>query len=224
MKTLRGSATVADNIYRLLKKEIVTGELKPGALVQEADLARRYEAGRTPVREALKRLQSERLVEAIPRAGYLITPVTTKDVHEVFELRLILETAAARLAAKNASDEALARLRDFAEFEYIYGDRASYQAFLARNTEFHYMVAVNSQNERLAVIVRRLLQDLERLFHLELDVRDSAGEMVEEHKALVAALVERDPEKASSVMAAQIRASMERVLEALVGTEMGFHR
>jgi DNA-binding GntR family transcriptional regulator len=215
----RSSATtMAERAYRAIKEDIVTGVFRPGDLIKEADLAVHYHIGKTPVREALQGLQKEGLVDVIPRAGYIVSAVTTRDVQEVFQLRLILETAAAELAAKNATHEELRRLVDSADFQYTHGDRGSYKSFLTCNTEFHHMVALSSGNERLAQIVLRLLEDLERLFHFELDLRDSAEEMVEEHKALVAALVERDADKARGVMGAQIRRSRDRVLEAIVGS------
>ncbi len=213
--------SLAQQAFRMLKEDILTATFKPGELLVERDLARHYGVGKTPMREALHALQKEGLVDAIPRAGYIVSAITTRDVQELFQLRLILETSAAELAARNTSEQDLQRLRELAGFDYTYGDRASYEAFLNSNTNFHYMVARSSGNQRLAQIVLRLLEDLERLFHLELDIRDSAAEMVNEHIALVAALTNRDPEKARQVMAEQIVKSRDRVLEAIAGPKIG---
>jgi DNA-binding GntR family transcriptional regulator len=169
------------------------------------------------VREALHTLQQDGLVEAVPRAGYIVSAITTRDVNELFQLRLILETAAAELAAQNATREELEQIKQAADFRYVYGEPDSYAEFLSRNTKFHHRVAMASGNERLAEILLRLLEDLERLFNLELDVRDSAEEMVAEHVDLVGALLERDSQKARQIMADQIRSSEQRVLEAIVG-------
>jgi DNA-binding GntR family transcriptional regulator len=213
--------SLAERAYQTLKDAIITGTLRPGELIVERELAHRYQMGKTPIREGLHALQQEGLVEAIPRAGYMVSAITTRDVQELFEVRSILETAAAGLAATSASEEELQRLQESADFKYTHGDWTSYKAFLNANTEFHFKVAQASGNERLAQIVLRLVENLERLFHLELDLRDSAEEMVAEHKALVAALIERDPQKARQVMADQIRASRDRALEAIVSQGAG---
>jgi DNA-binding GntR family transcriptional regulator len=213
--------SLAEQAYQTLKDAIITGTLSPGELIGERELAHRYQLGKTPIREALHALQQEGLVEAIPRAGYMVSTITTRDVQELFEVRSILETAAAGLAATNASKEELQHLRESVDFEYTHGDWASYKAFLNANTEFHYGVAQASGNQHLAKIVLRLLENLERLFHIELDLRDSAAEMQAEHKTLVEALAEGDSEKARQVMAEQIQKSRDRVMEAIVGQELG---
>jgi len=213
--------SLAEQAYQTLKDAIITGTLRPGELIVERELAHRYQMGKTPIREALHALQQEGLVEAIPRAGYMVSAITTRDVQELFEVRSILETAAAGLAATNANEEELQHLWESADFEYTYGDWASYKAFLNANTEFHYRVAQASGNQHLAKIVLRLLENLERLFHIELDLRDSAAEMQAEHRTLVEALAERDSEKARQVMAEQIQKSRDRVMEAIVGQELG---
>jgi len=211
--------SLAEQAYQTVKEAIITGSLRPGELIQERELARRYQLSKTPVREALQALQREGLVEAVPRAGYIVSAMTTRDVQDLFQLRSILETAATELAARNASEEVLKDLRESANFKYIHGDQASYEAFLKLNTEFHHKVAQASGNKRLAQIVLQLVENLERLFHLELDVRDSADEMVAEHKALVSALIDRDSERARQIMADQIQRSRDRVLEAIVKQE-----
>jgi DNA-binding GntR family transcriptional regulator len=210
---------LAEQAYHTIKEAIINGVLRPGELIRERGLARRYQLGKTPVREALQALQQEGLVEAVPRAGYIVSAITTRDVQDLFQLRSILETAAAELAVRNASQETLDDLWKSADFKYIHGDRASYEAFLKLNTEFHYKVAMASGNKRLAQIVLGLVENLERLFHLELDVRDAADEMVAEHKALVSALIDRDLEKTRQVITDQIRKSRDRVLEAILGQE-----
>ena len=114
----------------------------------------------------------------------------------------------------------LRRLSESVDFHYVFGDFDSYRSFLNANTRFHYMVAESSGNGRLAQIIHRLMEDLERLFHLELDVGDSAEEMVDEHKALVSALIQRDPEKARQAMRTQVISSRDRVLKAIAGPKI----
>jgi DNA-binding GntR family transcriptional regulator len=214
-----GARSLARQAYEALKQDILTCELRPGAQIFEGALAARYGMSKTPVREALNLLVQEGLVQVLPRRGYLVAPITLRDVQEVFQLRLLLETAAAELAAVHITEEQLRQLRALVEVRYTYGDRASYARFLRANRAFHVAVAAASGNSRLAAFVERLLEDMERILHLGLDLRDSAEEMAAEHAALVDALLRGDGALARRVVTEQLQNSRKRVLEALVGSE-----
>jgi DNA-binding GntR family transcriptional regulator len=220
MATTRGTGarSLARRAYEALKQDILTCELRPGAQIFEGELAQRYGTSKTPVREALNLLGQEGLVEVLPRRGYLVAPVTLRDVQEVFQLRLLLETAAAELAAEHISEDSLRKLRALVAVRYTYRDRASYSRFLRANRAFHVAVAEASGNQRLALFVGKLLADMERILHLGLDLRDSADEMAAEHGELVDALLRGDAALARRVVTEQLQSSRKRVLEALVGS------
>lgn len=211
--------SLARRAYEALKGDILTCELAPGAQIFEAELAARYGMSKTPVREALNLLGQEGLVQVLPRRGYLVAPVTLRDVQEVFQLRLLLETAAAELAAEHITEEGLRQLKALVAVRYTYRDRASYARFLRANRAFHVAVAEASGNRRLALFVGKLLEDMERILHLGLDLRDSADEMAAEHAELVDALLLGDAALAGRVVTAQLQTSRKRVLEALVGSQ-----
>ncbi|HLH25177.1 MAG TPA: GntR family transcriptional regulator [Chloroflexota bacterium] len=215
----RGAAgSLARRAYEALKQDILTCTLAPGAQIFEAELAARYGTSKTPVREALNLLRQEGLVQVLPRRGYLVAPVTLRDVQEVFQLRLLLETAAAELAAEHITEDGLCQLKALVGVRYTYRDRASYARFLRANREFHVAVAEASGNRRLAAFVAKLLEDMERILHLGLDLRDSAEEMAAEHQELVDALLKGDAELARRVVTEQLQNSRKRVLEALVAS------
>jgi DNA-binding GntR family transcriptional regulator len=207
--------SLADRAYSRIKKDLLTCTLEPGLQIAQSQLVERYELGITPVREALKRLEQEGYVQAIPRFGYLITPITIEDIGSIYELRLILEKSAVRLAAERATDMQLVNIEQGAQFTYRYKDPQSYQQFLETNISFHRSVAATSGNERLAEAIAKLLDEMNRIFHLGLELRDSAEEMQAEHLALAAALVKRDAELAKQIVEAQITRSQQRVLEML---------
>jgi DNA-binding GntR family transcriptional regulator len=215
------SASLARRAYEALKQDILTCVLAPGAQIYEGELAARYGMSKTPVREALNLLGQEGLVQVLPRRGYLVAPVTLRDVQEVFQLRLLLETAAAELAAEHITEEGLRQLNALVAVRYTYRDRASYARFLRANREFHVAVAQASGNGRLAAFVGKLLEDMERILHLGLDLRDSADEMAGEHAELVDALLRGDGVLARRVVTEQLQSSRKRVLEALVAAGGG---
>jgi DNA-binding GntR family transcriptional regulator len=210
--------SLARRAYEALKQDILSCVLAPGSQIFEGELAVRYGTSKTPVREALNLLQQEGLVQVLPRRGYLVAPVTLRDVQEVFQLRLLLETAAAELAAEHITEEALRELNALVAVRYTYRDRASYAQFLRANREFHVAVARASGNGRLALFVGKLLEDMERILHLGLDLRDSADEMAAEHAELVDALLRGDGALARRVVTDQLQTSRKRVLEALMGS------
>src|SRR3954469_21260931 len=105
------AVSFADRAYYAIRELIVTLELPPGAVVREPELTERLGIGRTPVREALRRLAQERLVEVFPRRGMFVTEVDARDLARLCEVRLALEPEAARLAAERATQADLAELR-----------------------------------------------------------------------------------------------------------------
>lgn len=207
---------LADRIYEQLKFDIITCALKPGEQVVQKGLAEKYNTGTTPVREALQRLVHEGFVEAVPRIGYMVTPVTISDLQEIYELRSVLECAAVRLAAERGSEESLREIERSAHFEYQHGNRESYVDFLNHNANFHRNVASASGNQRLAQSVSKVLSELNRVFHMGLDLRDSREEMRAEHTALAEALLAHDPDLAEEIARKQIQRSQQRVIEALL--------
>ena len=209
------SQSLAGQVYEIIKKDIITCTFKPGQQIAQQQLADRYSVGVTPVREALQKLTREGLIQPIPRFGYLVTPITVADVAEVFELRTILETAAARLAALRATPEQLEHLSELASSTYIFKVRDSYSDFLVHNREFHVAVALASGNRRLVASVAQVMDEMTRMFHLGLDVKDSAGEMRDEHQELVEMLRRKDSVRAEQVVLAQILRSQGRIFEAL---------
>lgn len=208
--------SLSEKAYETIKAEIITCALRPGQQIAQRQLADQYQVGMTPVREALQRLAQEGFVQPIPRFGYVVSPVTFSDVHEIYELRSIAESAAVRLAAVRGSQEQLESISEAAGFTYTYGRRESYREFLERNAAFHRAIAAAAGNQRLVDLISRLLDELTRVFHLGLDLRDSAGEMRDEHVTVARALCDRDPDRAEQIVRSQIERSQQRVLEALL--------
>ncbi len=209
------SSSLSDQAYRRIKTEILTCELRPGQQIAQGQLVERYAVGKTPVREALQRLTQEGFVQPIPRFGYLIAPITLSDIHEIYDLRLIIEPAAARLAAIRGSDEQLEQIRQAADKTYVYNERETYLDYLRHNTNFHYSIALAAGNQRLAGWIAKLLDELARVFHMGLDWRDRSEEMRTGHIGLVDALVNHDPGRAEEIITGQINTSREQFLEAL---------
>lgn len=209
---------LSDVAYERIRADVIRCDLPPGAEATESQLALRYGFGKAPVRAALARLCQDGLVQAQARRGYRVVPVTLKDVRDIFALRLIVEPAAAREAAGRVDAARLARLDAACRAGYVPGDSASEGAFLAANTAFHVTVAEAAGNRRLTELIANLLDQMERLFHLGLRVRDRTVEMQHEHRALIEALIEGRAEDAGRIAAEQIEAARKMVLDALLSS------
>jgi DNA-binding GntR family transcriptional regulator len=207
--------SLSTQAYQLIKQDIVSCHLQPGQLIAQAELTAAYDVGITPIREALRQLAQEGFVQSVPRLGYIVSLITVKDVEEIFEMRMLLETAAVRLAAARASDGQLKFIRTDADFTYTYKDPKSYSEFLEHNAQFHHQIARMSGNQRLADMVERTLNELNRVFHLGLDYRDSAEEMHQDHTFLADALINRNADEAEKIIRDEIMRSRERILQAL---------
>ena len=217
----RTSRSGTDEAYESLKRRILLCELSPGQELREAALAESAGFGRTPVREALRRLVQEGFVEVRPRQGYRVAPITLASVHDVFELRLLLEPAAVEFATRRAPREAIEALHDLAHAHYVHGDQESYERFIVDNRNLHVRIAESTGNQRLAHMLGNLLEEMQRLFFLSLDARDSSIEQMHEHHELYDAMLAGDVETARRIVVDQIEQSRQRVIDALVSRVVG---
>ena len=209
------SVSLNEKICQMLRNDILLGTYPPGERLDVNNLVGQYGVSRTPVRDALNVLQREGLVEIVPRVGYFISRITIRDIEDIFQLRLIVETASAELAARLITREELAYLEKLTR-RYVVGDIESYKGFLAENRDFHYRVALATGNRRLAEVVDNLLQQMQRLLILRLDLRENAEEMLTEHHRLLEALRARDAQGARQAMQDALQNARGAVMQSIM--------
>lgn len=202
---------LTDRAYERLHRDIISCVIAPGAEISEAQLCAQYQLGKAGVRVALTRLSHDGLVRAIPRRGYRVVPVTLKDIHDVFELRLMLEPAAARMAAGRVDTQQLKNYDDICRAGYQPGDAKSTGRYLEANKALHVAIARAAGNARLAGAIEHLLDEMTRLMYLGLGLRH-AQDAPHEHRTLVKALARGDGETAERMCREQIDASRNMVL------------
>lgn len=207
---------LTDRAYERIKHDIICCAIAPGAEISEAQLCLQYKLGKAPVRMALSRLAHDGLVRVIPRRGYMVMPVTLKDIQDVFELRLMLEPAAARMAAGRVDAQRLRTLDEVCRAGYQSGDVKSISRFLDANKAFHVAIAQATGNSRLADAIEKLLDEMTRLLHLGLGLRNRSQEMQHEHRTLMKALVRGDGGGAEHICRDQIEAARNMVLSAIL--------
>lgn len=203
--------------YRRLLDEIRNGTLAPGARLRETDLADRLGISRTPVREAIRQLETDGLVIHLPRQGATIRSLDHAEVVELYEMRAVLEGTAARLAARAASDIELAELAALnAELERApVGDAAR-----ELNRVFHRTLIDAARNRFLIKSMSALQKTLLILGPTTLGDPDRARRAVTEHAAVLAALQSRDGAGAEAAMRAHVEAALSARIRGMRGREL----
>ena len=205
-------ATRSNHVYEALKADIVSLRLEPGALVQEETLARRLGVSRTPVREALRRLEQDGLVQILPKKGIIVTSISISDIREFFQLRLALEPLAARLAAEAMPEEEIRHLRELHERpagpDAV--DKHPYR-------DLHRSIASHCGNRRLGSLLLSLRDDNARI----VGATDFDGLRLvhQHHMRIVEALERRDGAAAEQVMREHIVAFQESFMAMLMGRQ-----
>jgi len=210
------SMLLRDQVYQAIKDDILTGVYAPGQQVAVDQLAQTYRVSRTPVKEALRILQDEGLVEIKPRIGCFVSHVTVRDVQDIFEFRRILEGASAQLAAQRITQQELEDLQRMQEVSEASTGNERYDRHLRDNTEFHYRIALATRNQWLAEAVRRVMISVQRLVFTNVDLHDHADRLIEEHGQLLSALKSRDDVMARDSMVKAIQNAKALILEAVV--------
>jgi DNA-binding GntR family transcriptional regulator len=210
--------TLAEQAYQAIRRDIVRCDLEPGRQVTEAQMVERYGVGRATVRAALNRLCQERLVQALPREGYRVAPITLKQARDLLDARLLVEPPVARLAAGKIGGALLTHLTALCDARYAPGDRGSVEEFLRANTEFHVAIARATGNDRLVELVASLLGEMERLEHFGHLVADRNSEARHEHHEVVEALAAGDGPLAEQIMKDQILGVRAFLLDALLAS------
>jgi len=184
----------SDMVYELLKRDILSRKFEPKDKLSETTLARMYNVSRTPVREALHKLEKEGLVVKLSD-GYHVSFLTKEQMLKIFEVRAVLEALAAEKAAENRDPEMLKRLREAAE-KFKSADKNNPLALAQANSEFHDVIAEMSGNEYL----RDILKDLRnKLAIVRVDLFASSSRVnqeIEEHWRIYEAIEKGDPKEA----------------------------
>lgn len=206
-----------DRAYEGIRARVTDGSYRHGSPLSENMLARLHGTSRTPVREALARLVQEGYVERVPGRGYFVARVTVQLIRDTFEVRRLLEGAAAARAAEVATEAEIRQLEELAEFRYAAVDPVAYRQAEAANADFHLAVAAASHNHLAAVLIRDCLRQMDRFMSLVFDIDPFQEESSREHSAVVAAIRRRDPAAARAALEAHLDRSSSLMQQALLG-------
>jgi DNA-binding GntR family transcriptional regulator len=196
-----------ERVYKMLLEWVVTAQLPPGEFLSEPDLAKRCDTSRTPIREACSRLAQDGWLSLIRRKGWVVTPISVRDIVEMYEYRKILECYTAEKAARSASGEQIDHLRSIVAIETQ--PTATLPEILRANSAIHLRLAELSSNRRVVAELTRTLRYVRRLDTLcTQTVPGWIG-----HEDIIAAIEAHDPERARSAMAIHIDSTVEKMIK-----------
>ena len=200
----QAALTDADRAYKRIKDMIVTLEMSPGTVIQEHLLKEKLELGRTPIREALKRLEAENLVIIKPRRGIFVADITITDLTQIYEVRIELETLCARLAAQRATPAFIKRMEALVD-EYRAIEASDLPALFAVDRQFHITLADATQNQFLSRELALFYNLSLRIWYLSLSSIQSIDIDVEAHPNILDAIKQQDTALAEERMREHIQ-------------------
>ncbi|MFD1452386.1 GntR family transcriptional regulator [Oceanobacillus sojae] len=186
-------STKKEIIYHELKKEIQEGKYEFGEKLVISRLAKRFGTSEIPVREAINQLNSDNLIEFTPHVGAVVSTLSSKDIQEIFEVRIELEGLASRLAAENINEEIINNLRSIITASEDCLEKNDFEEIEKLNMKFHLTIYEASDNLLLIGMIRDLWNNTKRYPSLFSNNRGHAMHSIKEHKFIVEALEMKDP-------------------------------
>lgn len=192
--------SLTTKVYNHIRDGILDGSYKIGGYLVETRLADELEVSRTPIREALKQLELEGLVQSIPNRGMLVQGISNDDLNDIYTIRLLLEGQAAWWAAQRIGGEQLDKLAETLELMEMYTRRNDVAQLARLDTQFHDVLYSAAHSRMLKHVLASLHQNARRARRSSLTTPDRPLESLQEHKAIFRALESRRPEEAKAAM------------------------
>ncbi|HWK01692.1 MAG TPA: GntR family transcriptional regulator [Xanthobacteraceae bacterium] len=211
----QGGRTLRQKAYEEIKRRIITMEYRPGEYLNEARISKQLRAGRTPVHQALHRLQLEQLVDIIPRKGVIVRAVSLDEIMNVTHVRSVNEALCVSLAARWADKRDIASLRNILDRAEEMIPAHDIEALMNLDHEFHCEISRISRNPVLGNILRSLHERSLRVWFLSLSVVRRLEDVHAEHEAIFAAIAAHDEKRAAQAARAHIEQFQKHIVLAV---------
>jgi DNA-binding GntR family transcriptional regulator len=215
------SRPLREQIYPIIRSLLLTGAIRPGEAIDEKAIASQLSVSRTPVREAVKRLSDEHLVEVAAQSATRAAKIDPKEIEESFLIRRALEMESAAQAASHMNQNHADRLSDVLAQHARAVERRHYVEAIARDDEFHRGICDVSDLPRLWSTIEISKAQLDRCRHLMVPRDGQAEATLEQHREIIRALNSRDPAKAAAAMKAHLDAAYRSTVAVLEGPGLG---
>lgn len=195
----REYSPIREEVFTMLRQAILTGKLQPGDRLVERELAEQLGVSRTPVREALRKLELENLVTHIPRKGVVVSEISRKDVVEIFDIRASLEGLAASLAAQKATKEDLVGLKSLVKEMELAANNKNSEELNVLHDRFHKRLFDIADSPRLVQMINSLSDYINRFTKTGYSIPGRSSAAMQEHLQLLESLEAKDSLRAQEI-------------------------
>jgi len=192
-------------VFAQIEDDILNGKYLPGESLTETRLSDELGVSRTPVREAIRQLELEGLVQSIPNKGAIVKGVSVQDIDDIYTIRMMIEGLAARWAAEKITFEELEQLREAIELEEFYTNKNDVQHLLQFDSTFHKIIFRASKSKPLMHMLTTFHHYVQKARNVSLEAPGRARKVLEEHQAILQAIIDKDSDKAEKLTTEHIR-------------------
>ncbi|MBS3976288.1 MAG: GntR family transcriptional regulator [Syntrophomonadaceae bacterium] len=212
---LKNRSLLTEQVYISLKNAIFAGVFKPGERLREIELAEKLGVSRTPIREAISQLKLEGLLTPLAGGGVKVVEFSIDEIHEIFDLRVLLETYGIQKAIENISEAQLKRLDEIVATSKIAYQQGNLERIIELNTQFHNEIITASRNKRLGEFIASLRNYLQAFRNVSMRHSLEPEVSLSGHTELLQAIKERDQDKALETMHSHLAIARKLFLEML---------
>jgi DNA-binding GntR family transcriptional regulator len=206
------SKPITEVVYESIRRFIISGIIPVGERIIEKEYAEKLNISRTPVREALRRLEVEELVENIPKIGVVVKTISVEDVLEVYKIRHNLEVLAIISAMENISDKEIKKIEALLDLTEQKNKEGDIEEVIRLSGEFNAEIYQASKMKRLAVMINRLDEYLQRFRDISISENDRREKVLKDHRNILKAITEKDKEIISELIRRHLEDSFEIVV------------
>ena len=208
-----GGYNLASVVFENVRESIVSGEYQNGMALTEAFIAGKLNVSRTPVREALRRLEAEQLVKLIPNKGAVVQGVSADDARDIYEMRSLVEGLAAARAAQNATAEQIKNMEEILDLAQFYIQRNDYDKLKVTDGNFHQLLYDMTGSKTLKLYLGEMHGSAEKFRLMSIKTEGRVKESDKEHRSVMEAIKAHDAEKAKELMTLHVNNSYRNLVE-----------
>jgi DNA-binding GntR family transcriptional regulator len=209
------TAGLRRRVFAIIEEAVLNGNYAPGESLTESRLAGELGVSRTPIREALTQLEHEGLVQLVPNKGAVVTGISQKDIQDIYAIRMMIEGLAARWAAENIGDEELRELQEAIDLEEFYTSKGDIGKLMSLDSNFHQILYRASKSRPLQYMLHTFHHYIQRARSQSIAAPGRAQLALEEHKAILQAIRERDGDRAERITVEHIRKASMNLLKTM---------
>lgn len=200
-------------VFNRLREDILAGKYKENEALKETTVSNEFGVSRTPVREAMRQLELEGLVNIIPNKGAVVMGITAQDIRDIYAIRSLLEGLCAKWAVSNLSDQRLEELEEILYLSDFHASKGHYEQLLELDNRFHEALYVASNSRTLKHVLSDFHHYVQRVRRASLLTEERALKSIEEHRAIVEAIKAKDGDKAEHLTNLHIKNTAQNVMD-----------